>query len=84
MRDFSLDIYRELLETLQRQGYELVSYADYMKNQKPLTPSQKLLILRHDVDAKPENSLRTAQIEHALGAKPRIISVSVKKATNRK
>ena len=30
MKDFTLDIYRELLETLQKQGYELISYADYL------------------------------------------------------
>lgn len=65
MRDFSLDIYRELLETLQKQGYELISYADYCKAKA----NAKFVILRHDVDAKPENSVRTAQIEHALGAK---------------
>lgn len=65
MRDFSLDIYRELLETLQRQGYELISYRDYFAPKRPA----KYVILRHDVDAKPYNSLKTAQIEHALGAK---------------
>ena len=65
MKDFSLDIYRELLETLQRHGYELISYAEYCKGKRPA----KYVILRHDVDAKPWNSLKTAQIEHALGAK---------------
>jgi len=71
MRDFSLDIYRALLETLQTKGYQLIGYADYLKSRvKPgITDGQKLVILRHDVDAKPENSLKTAQIEHALGAK---------------
>ena len=71
MRDFSLDIYRALLETLQAKGYQLIGYADYLKSRvKPgITDGQKLVILRHDVDAKPENSLKTAQIEHALGAK---------------
>ena len=64
MRDFSLDIYRELLEILQKQGYELISYSDYCHNRKG-----KFVILRHDVDAKPENSLRTAQIEASIGAK---------------
>ena len=69
MVDFSLDIYRTLLETLQAKGYELISFADYMANsQKPIANS-RFVILRHDVDAKPLNSLRTAQIEHALGAK---------------
>jgi hypothetical protein len=62
--DFTLDIYRELLEALQEQNYELISYSDYCKNNKG-----KYVILRHDVDAKPENSLRTAQIEHSLGAR---------------
>lgn len=78
MRDFSLEIYRELLETLQAKGYELISYSDYCRRlsnpQSPITNHQspvpdKFLILRHDVDKLPKNSLRTAQIERAIGAK---------------
>lgn len=72
MRDFTLDIYRELLETLQTKGYELVSYSDYCRNIDKSTNRNiegKFVILRHDVDAKPENSLRTAQIERSIGAK---------------
>ena len=72
MRDFSLDIYRELLEALQEQGYEMISYSDYCRNiGKSINQNieSKFVILRHDVDAKPENSLKTAQIEHSLGAK---------------
>lgn len=64
MRDFSLEIYRELLETLQAKGYRLISYRDYLRGEKG-----KFVILRHDVDKKPGNSLKTAQIEHAVGAK---------------
>ena len=69
MRDFSLDIYRELLETLQTKGYRLISYAEYLKGQRDNLQGAKYVILRHDVDLKPQNSLRTAQIEHSLGAK---------------
>ena len=69
MRDFSLDIYRELLETLQAKGYELISYSDYCKVESGELRVERYVILRHDVDARPENSLQTAQIEHALGAK---------------
>ena len=72
MIDFTLDIYRELLETLQAKGYELISYADYCRNiDKSINRNieGKFVILRHDVDAKPANSLKTAQIEHSLGAK---------------
>lgn len=71
MDDFTLDIYRELLETLQKKGYELISYSDYCRNILPRRPNakKKFVILRHDVDKLPENSLRVAQIEHAFGAK---------------
>ena len=70
MKDFTLDIYRELLEALQRKGYELVSYADYRHDVMTSRRHEgKFVILRHDVDAKPWNSLKTAQIEHSLGAK---------------
>lgn len=70
MRDFSLDIYRDLLETLQKQGYALISYSDYCRNDVITgLRDHKFVILRHDVDAKPQNSLRTAQIEHSIGAK---------------
>ena len=71
MKDFSLDIYRTLLETLQRKGYQLISYAEYLRNTgiSGDRDTDKFVILRHDVDARPENSRKTAQIEHALGAK---------------
>ena len=69
MRDFSLDIYRTLLETLQAKGYRLIPYADYLKGEERKATGEKLVILRHDVDARPQNSLKTAQIEHSLGAK---------------
>ena len=66
MRDFSLDIYRALLEALQAKDYQIIGYAEYLKLK---VKSGKFIVLRHDVDAKPQNSLRTAQIEHSLGAK---------------
>ena len=76
MRDFSLDIYRELLEKLQLKGYELIGFADYIHSVRSQVnvrqmsrQSAKYVILRHDVDAKPGNSLKIAQIEHAIGAK---------------
>ena len=70
MKDFTLDIYRELLETLQRQRYRLIPYKDYpvYANAKA-NAKAKYVILRHDIDARPENSLAIAQIEHALGVK---------------
>ena len=71
MKDFTLDIYRELLETLQRKGYRLIPFAEYCRDVETSRSRDKgkYVILRHDVDAKPWNSLRTAQIEKSLDAK---------------
>lgn len=70
MRDFSLDIYRELLDALQKQGYECISYADYIKTKtKRQKSKEKFVILRHDVDRMPQNSLEVAKIERSFAAK---------------
>lgn len=74
MRDFSLDIYRELLEKLQQKGYELISYQDYCRNTDGIPTGyrdseRRFVILRHDVDKLPENSVKTAQIEKSLNAR---------------
>lgn len=66
MRDFTLVIYKKLLQSAINAGYTLTSYEDYIVNghQYP-----KVFILRHDVDDLPGNSVDTAIIENSLGAK---------------
>ena len=74
MIDFTLRKYRELLVTLQKNGYNFITFEQYC-DQKCLASSPnnhlaslpKWIILRHDVDLRAENSLATAQVEHALG-----------------
>ena len=61
--DFTLRKYKELLLFLQQQGYQFITFEQYCKNK----PTGQWVILRHDVDRKPQNSLATAQIEHSLG-----------------
>lgn len=61
--DFTLKTYRLLLETLINNGYRFQTFKDYLEK-----PNEgKTIILRHDVDLKPQNSLATAKIEHELG-----------------
>lgn len=70
MVDFSLDIYRELLETFIEKEYEILTFSDYCRKKGTAEyqdPEKKYVILRHDVDAKPWNSVTTAEIEHSLG-----------------
>jgi len=66
MKDFTLDIYRHLLETALANGYHLTRFEDYI-SQPDL--HQKVFVLRHDVDKLPLNSLATAQLQADLGVK---------------
>lgn len=62
--DFTLKKYSELLQKLLDGGYGFVTFEDYCKDKNF---AGRFVILRHDVDLKAENSLATAEIEHALG-----------------
>lgn len=62
MRDFTTDSLILLLSSLKSAGYKFMTVAGYLYN-----PTQGTVILRHDVDARPENSLRCALMEQTLG-----------------
>jgi hypothetical protein len=63
-KDFTLHKYEQFLKSAIDAGYQLISYQDYLDND-----FEKVLILRHDVDKKPQNSLQTALLQHQLGVK---------------
>ncbi|WP_320045060.1 hypothetical protein [uncultured Desulfobacter sp.] len=60
--DFTLIRYNQLLKTLLAQGFEFQLFSSFLKK-----PAPRIIILRHDVDRRPGNSLKTARIEHNLG-----------------
>ena len=62
MKDLTLSAYRQLLNSLINQDYNITS------NIKELVDS-KAVMLRHDVDSWPKNALQMGKIEHALGIK---------------
>jgi hypothetical protein len=62
MSDFTPQIFVQLLQELLKAGYTFMPFGDYIEN-----PSIRAVILRHDVDAIPGNSLKTAKIEQRLG-----------------
>jgi len=64
MQDFTLTTYRKLLQNLYGNRYSFQTLQDYTKQ-----PENKTIILRHDVDRKPENSLAIAKIEKEAGIK---------------
>lgn len=66
MNDFTLGQYRLLLETLIQKDYLLLQFKEIITNES-LISTNKLFILRHDVDRKPQNSLNVAQLQHEMG-----------------
>lgn len=77
MTDFTPSSYKRLLTSLQRAGYSFLTFEDYCQhyakdknkhaNDTNKYAKGKIVILRHDVDKKPEHALRLAKIEATLG-----------------
>lgn len=62
--EFTINIYSQLIEALQQQGFSFQPIGEFLEE-----PKEKIVILRHDVDQVPYNSLKTAQKENELGIK---------------
>lgn len=60
--DFTLKIYQKLLQTLIKNGYAFQTFEAFLLN-----PKSKVIILRHDVDARKYHSLEFAKIQSKLG-----------------
>lgn len=63
--DFTNKDYYQLLSQLKDCEYKFVTYKEYCAGTLP----QRFVILRHDVDLKPQNSLSIARIERMMAAK---------------
>ena len=64
MKDFTTKIYKQLLESLINNNYISQAMQEYVKSS-----GKKVVIMRHDVDRKPQNALRMAKLENELGVK---------------
>ncbi len=56
--DFTIKKYIEILNALKEQNYRFQTFENFVKK-----PADKVVILRHDVDRKPNNSYKIALIE---------------------
>ncbi len=61
-RDFTLTIYRRLLEALLDAGYSFQTFAGFME-----AAGDRTVVLRHDVDKRPAFAAAMARLEHELG-----------------
>ncbi|MEZ5044586.1 MAG: hypothetical protein R2828_32120 [Saprospiraceae bacterium] len=62
MRDFTIDIYKELLHVLKSQNYEFQTFSQYLRE-----PADRVIMLRHDVDDRKLHSREFARIQHSMG-----------------
>ncbi len=62
--DFTIKQYTQLLKSLQSAGFFFQTFTEFLQN-----PKEKTVILRHDVDRLPKNSLLLATIENDFGIK---------------
>lgn len=56
--DFTVKKYKELLQALIQAGYNFQTFDEFIKS-----PKEKSIVLRHDVDLLPYNSLKFAEIQ---------------------
>jgi len=62
--DFTFNQYLLLLKTLKSQGFLFCTLSNYFSSN---SIQQPIIVLRHDVEARYENALQIAQIQHELG-----------------
>jgi hypothetical protein len=60
VRDFTIERFEQLLRSLLKAGYKILSFRDYLSlQQRP----DRFVVLRHDVDSKPLKALQLAELE---------------------
>ncbi len=64
MPDFTTEKYTQLIVALKDQGFSFQTFTEFLQN-----PEDKSIILRHDVDLLPNNSMDFAKIQAKLGIK---------------
>ncbi len=67
MKDFTHNTYKELLETLKKQNYQFITVEEYFTS--TYNDSKPFIIMRHDVDRRPNSSLEMAKLEKSMGIK---------------
>ncbi len=77
--DFNFKIYTQLVQSLQDAGFFFQTFAEYITQETTKIPAlqtrkhapthPRKIVLRHDVEARYENALQMARIQHKMGIK---------------
>jgi len=68
---FSINYYREILESAKNNGYEFLRIRDYVLNKNAKT-EKKIALIRHDLDDKPQRLGAILDVEDDLGIRSSI------------
>ncbi len=79
MKDFTLEMYGLLLSGLRNAGYTFTNFESYL-HKRP--SSERVVVLRHDVDKRPHNALKVSEIENQMGIQATYYFRSVKVSFN--
>lgn len=63
--DFTVDKYTQLCNTISNSGFVPIIFSDYFLKNKP----SKFILIRHDVDIKPERALKISRVENEFNIK---------------
>jgi hypothetical protein len=73
--DFTLETYKNLLESILDSDYSIQTFEEFIQD-----PLDKVVVLRHDVDERPYNALKMAELESSMGIRAtyyfRIVKIS--------
>lgn len=75
--DFTISKYKDLLEAIVKAGYQFQTFSEFLQS-----PLPKSIVLRHDVDKLPKNSLRFAKLQHEYQIKGSYYFRMVKQSFN--
>ena len=67
MRDFTHSIYIELLISLKERAFQFITVEEYFSSK--YDANRPFIMIRHDVDRRPNSSLEMAKIEKSMGVK---------------
>ena len=80
--DFTLNMYRKLLESLISLNYKFLTFSDYLRLKSNDSLPHRFMILRHDVDSLPGNAKKFSDIQSHYGIKGSYYFRIVRKSFN--
>ena len=67
MKDFTHKVYKNFLEALIKKEFQFITVEEYFTSK--YDSNKPFIMIRHDVDRRPNSSLEMAKLEESMGVK---------------